>query len=79
MLRGPYKRYEHDPTVPVPKTTSFNRRKRKHEATEATENSLTTCGVCDDDVVCDIYTLFCLLNLIVRVFYWLFLVQFLAC
>lgn len=29
MPRGPYKQYEHNPSVAVPKTTGFNRRKRR--------------------------------------------------
>ena len=29
MPRGPYKQYEHNPSVIVPRTTDFNRRKRR--------------------------------------------------
>ena len=31
MPRGPYKTYEHDPGISVPKSTHFNRRKRRLE------------------------------------------------
>ena len=31
MQRGPYKRYEYEPNVKLPKTTSYNRRKRQYE------------------------------------------------
>ena len=40
MSRGPYKRYEYDPTVPIPKSTSYSKRKRGCEK-EATENNTT--------------------------------------
>ena len=36
----PYKRYEYDPTVPIPKSTSYSKRKRGCEK-EATENNTT--------------------------------------
>ena len=41
MPRGPYKRHECDPALRVPKTTSYNRRKRNFQEVEETENSLT--------------------------------------
>ena len=34
MSRGPYKRYEHDPGISVPKTKTFYRRKRQIEEVE---------------------------------------------
>ena len=34
MSRGPYKRYEYDPTVPIPKSTSYRKRGCEKEATE---------------------------------------------
>ena len=34
MSRGPYKRYEHNPGISVPKTTTFYRRKRQIEEME---------------------------------------------
>ena len=40
MSRGPYKRYEYDPTVPIPKSTSYSKRKCGCEK-EATENNTT--------------------------------------
>lgn len=44
MRRGPYKRYEWDPSVLVPKTTSYYKRRRNCEEEEATEKS----SRCDD-------------------------------
>jgi hypothetical protein len=41
--RGPYKRYEYDPAVCVPKRT-FYRRKRQHEEIEATINTTDDSG-----------------------------------
>ena len=37
MPRGPYKQYEHNPTIAVPKTTNYNKRKRLAEEGQ-TEN-----------------------------------------
>ena len=38
MSRGPYKSYEYDPAVSVPKTTFYNKRKRlNHEAIQEAE------------------------------------------
>ena len=41
--RGPYKRYEYDPAVSVPKR-KFCRRKRQHEEIEATMDALHDSG-----------------------------------
>ena len=41
MSRGPYKRYEYDASVPVPKTTSYNRRKRNYDEVAEAENVST--------------------------------------
>ena len=42
MPRGPYKRYEYDPNAKLPKTTSYNRRKRPYEDIDCEPNSEPT-------------------------------------
>ncbi len=39
MPRGPYKRYEYDPDVHIPRTTSYNKRKRQHTEIDSTCDS----------------------------------------
>ena len=41
--QGPYKCYEYDPAVSVPKRT-FCRRKRRHEEIEVTMNAVNNSG-----------------------------------
>ena len=41
MPQGPYKHYECDPALRVPKTTSYNGRKRNFQEVEEAESSLT--------------------------------------
>ena len=45
MSRGSYKCYEYDPTASVPKTTSYNKRKRQNY-----ETSVAECfgDICDE-------------------------------
>ena len=38
-LRGPYKQYEVDPTVAVPKSTLYERRKRRFVEVDAVDNA----------------------------------------
>ena len=44
MSRGSYKRYEYDPTASVPKTTSYNKRKRQNYEEASAVQYVSTHG-----------------------------------
>ena len=51
MPRGPYKRYEYDPDVHIPRTTSYNKRKRQHTEIDSTEPEINIPTRSDNDSV----------------------------
>lgn len=46
MSRGLYKRYKHDPSISLPKTTNYYRRKRQIQEVEQ-ETLITATAGCD--------------------------------
>ena len=51
MPRGPYKRYEYDPDVHVPRTTSYNKRTRQHMEIDSTEPGINISTTSENDSV----------------------------
>ena len=51
MPRGPYKRYEYDPDAHIPRTTSYNKRKRQHTEIDSTETEINISTRSDNDSV----------------------------